>query len=158
SPFHPPVRPFPGLELTWNRMPARDLATPPSSRRKDRPSDSSGERPKPSAALEQKYRSLFVVGKGGMGTVEAALDVEKGDRVVALKRLLPDSARDSRRVEMFLREAKLAAMLDHTNVVRAFDYGEIDGELFLAMEYVEGQPLSRVLKAGGEQLAPSLVA
>lgn len=95
-----------------------------------------------------------------MGSVEAALEVgddgsETYQRVVALKRLLPDAARDKRRAEMFLREAKLAKLLDHPNVVRAFDYGEIDGELFLAMEYVEGQPLSRVLRAlaeAGEEL------
>jgi serine/threonine-protein kinase len=118
-----------------------------------------------------------------MGTVEAALEIgaeargtqsaEGADarperesdgafqRVVALKRLLPDAARDARRVEMFLREAKLAALLDHPNVVRAYDYGELDGELFLAMEYVEGQALSRVLRVlverGGE-LGPSLTA
>ncbi|NVL78523.1 protein kinase, partial [Escherichia coli] len=86
-------------------------------------------------------------GRGGMGTVEAALELhaEGGEpaggkdyeRVVALKRLLPDAARDPRRVEMFMREATLAKMLDHPNVVRAYDYGEVDGELFLAMEYVE---------------------
>jgi serine/threonine-protein kinase len=107
-----------------------------------------------------RYRSLFVVGKGGMGSVEAALQ-ESGDRVVALKRLLPDAARDRRRVDMFLREAKLAAMLSHPNVVTAYDYGEIDGELYLAMEYVEGQPLSRVLRALAEtkeELPVSLVA
>ena len=111
-----------------------------------------GERP-----LAARYRSLFVVGRGGMGSVEAALELDPHDertgigehafeRVVALKRLLPDAARDRRRVDMFLREAKLASMLDHPNVVSAYDYGEADGELFLAMEYVEGQPLSRVLK------------
>ena len=110
-----------------------------------------------------RYRSLFVVGKGGMGSVEAALQ-EGGaerERVVALKRLLPDAARDRRRVDMFLREAKLAAMLSHPNVVTAYDYGEIDGELYLAMEYVEGQPLSRVLKAmadAKQQLPVSVVA
>jgi serine/threonine-protein kinase len=48
---------------------------------------------------------------------------------------------------MFLREARVAALLEHANVVRAYDYGEADGELYLAMEYVEGQPLSRVLRA-----------
>ncbi|MBX3189459.1 MAG: protein kinase [Labilithrix sp.] len=113
--------------------------------------------------LAAKYRSLFVVGRGGMGSVEAALDIghEESQRVVALKRLLPDAARDGRRVEMFMREAKLAALLEHPNVVRAYDFGEIDGELYLAMEYVEGQPLSRVLQAladAGDKLDPSLVA
>ena len=98
-----------------------------------------------------------------MGAVEAALELqgEGYERVVALKRLLPDSARDSRRAEMFLREARLAAMLDHPNVVRAYDFGEIDGELFLAMEYVEGQALSRVLRALHERdatLGASLTA
>ena len=111
-----------------------------------------------------------------MGTVEAALELQAEgapeggrretdspgyERVVALKRLLPDAARDARRVEMFLREAKLAAMLDHPNIVRAYDYGEVDGELFLAMEYVEGQALSRVLKAladAGVELGASLTA
>ena len=93
-----------------------------------------------------RYRSLFVVGRGGMGSVEAALQEDGPERVVALKRLLPDAARDRRRVDMFLREAKLAAMLSHPNVVTAYDYGELDGELYLAMEYVEGQALSRVLR------------
>jgi len=135
--------------------------------------------PRPAGdALASRYRSLFVLGRGGMGSVEAALEIDRRsepspakepggearppfERVVALKRLLPDAARDARRVEMFLREAKLAAMLDHPNVVRAFDYGELDGELFLAMEYVEGQALSRVLRVvadAGEKLDAPLVA
>ena len=144
-------------------MTARDLATSSSRTR------AAGPRSGPAAppALAAKYRSLFVIGRGGMGTVEAALEVGSGggeeayQRIVALKRLLPDSARDTRRVEMFLREARLAAMLDHPNVVRAFDYGEIDGELFLALEYIEGQPLSRVLRAladGGSELGVALTA
>src|SRR5262245_38297543 len=110
--------------------------------------NAAGKAPPAPAALAARYRSLFVLGRGGMGTVEAALEIggappagEAYERVVALKRLLPDGARDKRKVDMFLREARLAAMLDHPNVVRAFDYGEIDGELFFAMEYVEGQPL-----------------
>jgi serine/threonine protein kinase len=142
-----------------------------------------GEPPAPSsrggrATIAGRYRSLFVVGRGGMGTVEAALELwppgsardlakasteaERGyQRVVALKRLLPDSAHDKRRVDMFLREARLAAMLDHPNIVRAFDYGEAEGGLFLAMEYVEGQPLSKVLKTlaeANERLPADVVA
>ena len=62
-------------------------------------------------ALAEKYRSLFVIGRGGMGSVEAALEIKEGteakyQRVVALKRLLPDAARDKRRVDMFLREQR----------------------------------------------------
>jgi serine/threonine-protein kinase len=64
---------------------------------------------------------------------------------------------------MFLREARLAALLQHPNVVHAFAFGELYGELFLAMEYVEGEPLSRVLAAarsGGARagLDPAVVA
>jgi serine/threonine-protein kinase len=109
-------------------------------------------RDKPQAApraggVEDRYRSLFVIGRGGMGSVEVALECKgKGfDRVVALKTLLPEGARDPRHKEMFLREARLAALLQHANVVHAFAFGELFGELFLAMEYVEGEPLSRVL-------------
>ena len=98
-----------------------------------------------------------------MGTVEVA--IERGgegcERVVALKRLLPEGARDARHKEMFLREARLAALLAHPNVVHAFAFGELYGELFMAMEYVEGEPLSRVLRSGPQNdtgLPPTLVA
>src|SRR5579872_5898123 len=112
----------------------------------------------------RRYRSLFVVGRGGMGTVEVALErgVEGFERVVALKRLLPEQARDPRHKEMFLREARLAALLKHPNVVHAFAFGELYGELFLAMEYVEGETLSRILAAsrehGRRRLEPALAA
>ncbi|MBX3219423.1 MAG: protein kinase [Labilithrix sp.] len=142
-------------------MTLRDLAESPDARARGA---SEGE----SSSVKAPYRSLFVLGRGGMGSVEAALspldeddDTSRRQRVVALKRLLPDAARDRRRAEMFLREARLAAMLDHPNVVRAYDYGEIDGELYLAMEYVEGQPLSRVLsalEAAGERMPPAVAA
>jgi eukaryotic-like serine/threonine-protein kinase len=113
-----------------------------------------------------RYRSLFVIGRGGMGTVEAALEQGAAGfaRVVALKRLLPGGAGDARHKEMFLREAHLAALLTHPNVVHAYAFGELAGELFMAMEYVEGEPLSRVLRAAQGDLdahrglAPGLVA
>jgi serine/threonine-protein kinase len=110
--------------------------------------------------VEDRYRSLFVVGRGGMGAVEVAL--ERGNagfaRIVALKRLLPEQARDPRHKEMFLREARLAALLKHPNVVHAFAFGELYGELFLAMEYVEGETLSRVLSGEKRGLDPATVA
>ena len=98
-----------------------------------------------------------------MGRVEVAL--ERGalgfERIVALKRLLPRGPREARHVQMFMREARLATLLTHPNVVHAFAFGETDGELFLAMQYVEGEPLSRVLgaaKTEGRRLDPVLVA
>lgn len=98
-----------------------------------------------------------------MGRVEVALQRSDAgfERVVALKRLLPKGPRDARHVQMFLREARIATLLTHPNVVHAFSFGEADGEFFLAMQYVEGEPLSRVLaaaKAKGSNLEPVLVA
>lgn len=96
-----------------------------------------------------RYRNLLRLGRGGMGTVDLAVeqnDDETPGRVVALKRLLPEVC-DARHADMFLREARLGALLRHKNVVQALDFGEIDGEPFLAMEYVEGQTLADVLAA-----------
>ncbi len=110
-----------------------------------------------------RYRRLFEIGKGGMGSVEVALERGEGgfERIVAVKRMLPDASREARHTEMFLREARLAALLAHPNVVHAFAFGESNGELYLAMEYVEGEPLSHVLRIAGERgeaLPPVLVA
>ena len=115
------------------------------------------------SGLGERYRRLLVVGKGGMGRVEVAIERggREAGRLVALKRLLPEAAKDARLTDMFLREARLAASLTHPNVVHAFDFGDAGGELFMAMEYVEGEPLSRVLAAGRERgvsLEPALAA
>jgi serine/threonine-protein kinase len=117
----------------------------------------------PERAPLDRYRSLYAIGRGGMGVVEVALEQgENGfERVCALKRLLPEGARDKRHTEMFLREARLAALLSHPNVVHGFAFGEVDGEFFLAMEYVEGETLSRLLSAlreKNEKLSPGLAA
>lgn len=114
------------------------------------------------AKLAARYTPLFEIGRGGMGTIEVALDAQS-ERVVALKRMHPSSgARERRQTEMFLREARLAASLVHPNVVHAFDYGESEGELFLAMEYVEGETLSAIVSAARARtdggLRPEIIA
>src|SRR5580693_769330 len=117
-----------------------------------------------SGGVGDRYQPIFLLGRGGMGTVEVALERGAGgyERVVALKRLLPEQAREPRHKEMFLREARLAALLKHPNVVHAYAFGELYGELFIAMEYVEGEPLSRVLAAVRQSdrrvLDPAVVA
>ena len=90
--------------------------------------------------LLDRYRPLYVIGRGGMGTIEVAIDT--GSRgVVALKRMLPN-VRDRKHADMFMREARLATLLNHANVVHAFAFGEQDGELLFAMEYVAGETLA----------------
>ena len=66
---------------------------------------------------------------------------------VALKRILPQLAMDQRLVRMFCSEARVHAALTHPNLVSVLDFGEADGELYLVMEYVDGVPLSEVLRA-----------
>jgi serine/threonine-protein kinase len=66
------------------------------------------------------------------------------EKLVALKRIHPHLAREPEYVEMFLDEARIASRITHSNVCSVFDFGETDGEYFIAMEYLVGEPLSRV--------------
>ena len=88
------------------------------------------------------------IGRGGMGEVYLARDVRLG-RPVALKVLPERLAQDERFRERLLHESRLAASLDHPNVVPVYDAGEADGRLFIAMRYVDGADLKAVLRAGG---------
>ncbi len=83
------------------------------------------------------YRIEELLGRGGMGVVYRAYDVAL-ERSVALKLLAPSLAEDREFRERFLVESRLAAALEHPNVVPIHDAGEADGQLYLAMRYVEG--------------------
>jgi beta-lactam-binding protein with PASTA domain/tRNA A-37 threonylcarbamoyl transferase component Bud32 len=85
---------------------------------------------------------------GGMASVYVALD-QRLDREVALKVMRPDLARDETFVGRFRREARSAAKLSHPNVVAVYDQGEDDGNMFLAMELVNGLTLRQVMQAEG---------
>jgi serine/threonine-protein kinase len=91
------------------------------------------------------YRIERVLGRGGMGVVYLAHQLVL-ERMVALKLLAPELAADERFRERFLRESRLAASLDHPNIVPVFDAGEVEGRLYIAMRYVEGQDLGRLLE------------
>jgi len=98
-------------------------------------------------ALIAHYRIVSRLGQGGMGVVYLAEDTLL-DRRVALKVLPPDLAADPERMHRFVQEAKLASALNHPNVAYIHGIGQ-DGDLrFLAMEYVEGEPLSARIQAG----------
>src|SRR5881396_3191230 len=94
------------------------------------------------------YHIERLLGRGGMGRVYLAEDTRLG-RKVALKLLDPELADDVRFRDRFTRESRLAASLDHPNVVPIYEAGEADGILFIAMRYVEGTDLGRLIEADG---------
>src|SRR5918996_5337295 len=94
------------------------------------------------------YRIERLIGRGGMGDVFLADDTRLG-RPVALKVVAEPLAQDERFRERLLRESRLAASLDHPNVVPIYDAGEADGRLYIAMRYVPGLDLKALLRAEG---------
>ena len=94
------------------------------------------------------YRIESVVGRGGMGVVYRATDLSL-DRPVALKLIAPELADDPRFRQRFLEEPRLAASLDHPNVIPIYEAGERDGQLYLAMRYVPGSDLRTLLEREG---------
>jgi len=95
--------------------------------------------PAPGTILRERYRLDSEIGRGGMGTVFRATDLEL-QREVAVKLI---SAQNSDSRERLLREARAAAALNHPHIVTIHDVGEIDGFPFLVMEYVSGPRLSQ---------------
>jgi len=99
--------------------------------------------------VESRYEILEEVGRGGMGIVFKARDRRLG-RVVALKKL-PDNLRNHpKAVDLFLREARAAAALNHTNIVTLFDAGQEGETYYITMELLEGAPLQKILRKRGK--------
>ena len=94
------------------------------------------------------FRIESVAGRGGMGVVYRAVQLDLG-RPVALKLIASDRAADPAFRERFQRESRLAALIDHPNVVPVHGAGEEDGQLYLVMRYVPGTDLHRLLKHEG---------
>ena len=95
-----------------------------------------------------RYQLVSWLGRGGMAeTWRAQLMGAAGvTKSVLIKKVLPEYADDEAFISMFISEARISATLSHGNVAQVFDFGRVDGEYFLAMEFVDGQPLHRVLK------------
>src|SRR5919199_2560575 len=94
------------------------------------------------------YRIERLLGEGATGAVYLATD-EHLDRSVALKLLPPELSRDQRFRKRFLREARLAAHLEHPGIVPIYAAGEADGQLYLAMRHVRGTDLRQILERDG---------
>ena len=97
------------------------------------------------------YAVRTLIGRGAMGAVYLAKDVALG-RAVALKVLLGTLARNPEQVKRFQMEAKAAAPLQHPNIVRIYQAGIKNGTPYIAMEYIEGEPLDRFLRRKGPRL------
>jgi serine/threonine-protein kinase len=102
-----------------------------------------------------RYELSNQIARGGTAQVYLARDLLL-DRPVALKVLFPELSSDSSFVERFRREAQAAANLSHPNIVPVFDWGESDRTYFIVMEYVDGEPLSSIIR--GQAPLPPLRA
>ncbi len=113
------------------------------------PSDGTALRPKGTDSLidrvlADRYHILKRIGEGGMGRVYLGEHV-KMNRQCAIKVMSPALVNDAESAARFAREASNAARIIHPNVAAVFDYGESDGVIYLVMEFVDGEPLARVL-------------
>jgi eukaryotic-like serine/threonine-protein kinase len=94
------------------------------------------------------YEIIEVLGQGGMGTVYQARDTRL-NRLVALKVFARDRILDVDKRQRFMQEAQAASSLNHPHIVTIYDIGQADGDWFIAMEYVPGQPLSKAIPYKG---------
>jgi serine/threonine-protein kinase len=95
--------------------------------------------------LAERYRIVSLLGTGGMGEVYRADDLTL-DQPVALKFLPPSFENNPAWLERFHNEVRLSRQVTHPNVCRVFDIGEVDGEQFISMEFVDGEDLSALLR------------
>lgn len=95
-----------------------------------------------------KFRVVRDLGAGGMAQVFlAAIDGPEGfQKQCVVKKILPEYARDPNFASMFINEARVAAMMSHQNIVQVFEFAKENNEYFLAMEYVSGASLDRVMR------------
>ena len=125
------------LKVGLGTQPAAPPAPPPS--------------PSELAKFFPQLEILELLGQGGMGVVYKARQ-PRLDRLVALKILPAETARDPAFAERFTREARALARLSHPNIVAVYDFGEVEGIYYFIMEYVDGVNLRQLEQAG--QLTP----
>ena len=111
----------------------------------------------PSESLIARYELLGQLGRGGMAEVwlARAIGLRDFEKILVLKRILRDKSDDPRFIGMLRDEARVAATLDHPNIVHTFDVGLQGEELFISMEYLHGETVKSILAAtrkAGEQM------
>ena len=127
---------------------------PPSSRSSSSRTSSAAEyqisegRFLPGRLIAGRYRIIALLGKGGMGEVYRADDLTLG-QAIALKFLPDEAGRDEGLLERFRNEVRIARRVSHPNVCRVYDVGDVDGQTFFTMEYVDGEDLASLLRRIG---------
>ncbi|MFZ0807703.1 MAG: serine/threonine-protein kinase [Candidatus Sulfotelmatobacter sp.] len=126
---------------------------PPSSRSSSRPPSSaefllSEGRFLPGRLLAGRYRIIALLGKGGMGEVYRADDLTLG-QAVAMKFLPDEASHDEGLLDRFRNEVRIARRVSHPNVCRVYDVGDVEGQTFFTMEYVDGEDLASLLRRIG---------
>lgn len=103
-----------------------------------------------------KFLLLDRIARGGMAELcRAKIIGSQGfEKLVAIKKILPHLADQEEFVSAFIDEARLAAFLQHRNIVQIFDFGEIAGSYFISMEYLSGQPLRTLMNLAGKNKRP----
>ena len=102
----------------------------------------------PGRLIASRYRIIALLGKGGMGEVYRADDLTLG-QAVALKFLPDTAASDEGLLERFRNEVRIARRVSHPNVCRVYDVGDVEGQTFFTMEYVDGEDLASLLRRIG---------
>jgi eukaryotic-like serine/threonine-protein kinase len=107
----------------------------------------------PAPLMLGPYELIQRIATGGMAEVYLARRAGPHgfQKVVAVKRILPQLAQDADFVAMFVDEARVCARLAHPNIVQVFDFGEHEGELYMAMEYVDGTTAARLVRAAASR-------
>jgi hypothetical protein len=141
-----------GVALASMQTTVRQPPKENSKYRKSPPSGSTGSRSEghfiAGTILDDRYRILGLLGRGGMGEVYKAEDL-KLNQTVALKFLPEHFADDSAARERFYNEVRTARQVSHPNVCRVFDIGEVAGSHFISMEFIDGDDLSSLLRRIG---------
>ncbi len=135
-------------DVTRTSAPSPSPSAPLPSAAAPPPPSSDHGRFDPGTRLGSRYRIVALLGRGGMGEVYRADDLELGQSV-ALKFLPPGVATDPQELARFRNEVRVARQIAHPNVCRVYDIGEADGHVFLSMEYIDGEDLSAVLRRMG---------
>ncbi len=103
-----------------------------------------------------KYFLLDPIATGGMAELHRAkITGEEGfEKVIAMKKILPHLVNEEKLVKAFIDEARLAAFLQHENIVRIFDFGKMENDYFIAMEYLNGKNLQFLIKKSQQKGSP----